>query len=145
MHSIPQPCSMVGYLSPDTCVRLSPQKPLRNWAMSQVQLLFSPHDVSTKQGLLFSAFSRWTDSLRRWFQDAATCFLSQACISSYVSPQGWAGLRLLLFSHHIFVVLFCYFLFFFLVAMSYPTLCDPRSCNLPVSSVHGISRARILK
>ena len=28
---------------------------------------------------------------------------------------------------------------------SCPTLCDPLDCSLPVSSVHGISQARILK
>ena len=42
-------------------------------------------------------------------------------------------------------LLFCYFFFFFSVTMSYPTLWDPRSCSLLVSSVHGISQARILK
>ena len=30
-------------------------------------------------------------------------------------------------------------------AQSYPTLCDPRDCNLPGSSVHGILQARILE
>ena len=61
---------------------------------------------------------------------------------SCVSPQGQAGLQLLLFNHCIF----CFAIsFFFLVTMSYPTLHDPRSCSLPVSSVHGISQARILK
>ena len=28
---------------------------------------------------------------------------------------------------------------------SYPTLCDPMDCSLPVSSVHGILQARILE
>jgi len=28
---------------------------------------------------------------------------------------------------------------------SYPTLCDPMDCSLPVSSVHGISQPRILE
>ena len=60
---------------------------------------------------------------------------------SCVSPQGQAGLLLLLFSHCIF----CFAISLFLVTMSYPTLHDPRSCSLPVSSVHGISQARILK
>ena len=32
-----------------------------------------------------------------------------------------------------------------LVTKSCPTLCDPMDCNLPVSSVHGISQARILE
>ena len=32
-----------------------------------------------------------------------------------------------------------------LVAQSCPTLCDPMSCSLPGSSVHGISQARILE
>ena len=32
-----------------------------------------------------------------------------------------------------------------LVAQSYPTLCDPMDCSLPVSSVHGILQARILE
>ena len=31
-----------------------------------------------------------------------------------------------------------------LVAKSCPTLCDPMDCNPPVSSVHGISQAKIL-
>ena len=33
----------------------------------------------------------------------------------------------------------------FLVAKSYPTLCDPLNSSLPSSSVHGISQARILE
>ena len=32
-----------------------------------------------------------------------------------------------------------------LVALSYPTLCDSTHCSPPVSSVHGILQARILK
>jgi len=32
-----------------------------------------------------------------------------------------------------------------LVAQSHPTLCDPRDCSPPGSSVHGILQARILK
>ena len=32
-----------------------------------------------------------------------------------------------------------------LVAQSCPTLCDPRDCSLPGSSVHGILQARILE
>ena len=32
-----------------------------------------------------------------------------------------------------------------LVARSYPILCDPMDCNLPVSPVHGIFQARILE
>ena len=32
-----------------------------------------------------------------------------------------------------------------LVTKSYPTLCDPMDCSLPVFSVHGIFQARILK
>ena len=32
-----------------------------------------------------------------------------------------------------------------LVAQSYPTLCDPVDCSLPVSSVHGIFQGRILE
>jgi len=32
-----------------------------------------------------------------------------------------------------------------LVIKSYPTLCDPRDCNPPGSSVHGIFQARILE
>ena len=32
-----------------------------------------------------------------------------------------------------------------LVAQSCPTLCDPRNCSLPGSSVHGISQAKILE
>src|SRR5574341_916161 len=31
------------------------------------------------------------------------------------------------------------------VAQSCPTLCDPMDCNLPGSSVHGISQARIIE
>ena len=31
------------------------------------------------------------------------------------------------------------------VAQSYPTLCDPRDCSLPGSSVHGIFQARVLE
>ena len=31
------------------------------------------------------------------------------------------------------------------VAQSCPTLCDPRDCGLPGSSVHGIYQARILE
>ena len=31
-----------------------------------------------------------------------------------------------------------------LVAQSFPTLCDPIDCSLPVSSIHGILQARIL-
>ena len=34
---------------------------------------------------------------------------------------------------------------FFLVAKSYPTLCDPMDCSPPGSSVHGILQARILE
>ena len=33
----------------------------------------------------------------------------------------------------------------FLVAKSYPTLCDPLNSSLPSSSVHGISQARIME
>ena len=32
-----------------------------------------------------------------------------------------------------------------LAAQLYPTLCDPMDCNPPLSSVHGISQARILE
>ena len=32
-----------------------------------------------------------------------------------------------------------------LVTKSYPTLCDPMDCSLPVFSVHGVFQARILK
>ena len=32
-----------------------------------------------------------------------------------------------------------------LVAQLRPTLCDPMDCNLPYSSVHGVSQARILE
>ena len=32
-----------------------------------------------------------------------------------------------------------------LVALSCPTLCDPRDCSLPGSPVHGVSQARILE
>ena len=32
-----------------------------------------------------------------------------------------------------------------LVAQSCPTFCDPMDCNLPGSSVHGVSQARILE
>ena len=32
-----------------------------------------------------------------------------------------------------------------IVAQLCPTLCDPMDCGLPVSSVHGILQARILK
>ena len=32
-----------------------------------------------------------------------------------------------------------------LVAQSCPTLCDPKDCSLPMSSVHGILQARILE
>ena len=32
-----------------------------------------------------------------------------------------------------------------LVTQSCPTLCDPTDCNLPGSSVHGVSQARILE
>ena len=32
-----------------------------------------------------------------------------------------------------------------LVTQSYLTLCDPKNCSLPGSSVHGILQARILK
>ena len=31
------------------------------------------------------------------------------------------------------------------VAQSYPTLCDAMDCSLPVSSVHRIFQARVLK
>ena len=34
---------------------------------------------------------------------------------------------------------------FSLVAQSCPTLCDPKDCSLSVSSIHGISQARILE
>ena len=141
VHSISQPRSMVGCSSPDTHVRVSPRKPLRVLAMSQVQFLFSPHGVSTKQGLLFSAFSGRTASLRRWFQDAAACLLSQACVPAVCHPRARLDYSCCCLITVSFVLLFL----FFLVTMSYPTLHDPRSCSLPVSSVHGISQARILK
>ena len=32
-----------------------------------------------------------------------------------------------------------------LVALLYPTLCNPMDCNLPVFSVYGIFQARILE
>ena len=32
-----------------------------------------------------------------------------------------------------------------LVGQLWPTLCDPRDCSLPVSSIHGIFQARILE
>ena len=38
-----------------------------------------------------------------------------------------------------------YSLYSLLVARSHPTLCDPMGCRLPGSSIHGISRARMLE
>ena len=46
---------------------------------------------------------------------------------------------------HIFVYLWVYVYYSELVARSYLTLCDPRDCSPPGSSVHGTPQATILK
>ena len=134
VHSISQPRSMVGCSSPDTHVRVSPRKPLRVLAMSHVQFLFSPHGVSTKQGLLFSAFSggtaslrRWfqdaaasrrTASLRRWFQDAAACLLSQACVPAVCHPRARLDYSCCCLITISFVLLFLFFFSYYVLSNS---------------------------
>ena len=136
VHSISQPRSMVGCSSPDTHVRVSPRKPLRVLVMSQVQFLFSPHGVSTKQGLLFSAFSgrtaslrRWfqdaaasrrTASLRRWFQDAVACLLSQACVPAVCHPRARLDYSCYCLITVSFVLLFLFFFSYYVLSNSSP-------------------------
>ena len=59
----------------------------------------------------------------------------QLCGHQFFPPASWVGMR-----EHL-----CYNSLCVSVAQSCLTLCDPRDCSLPGSSLHGILQARILE
>ena len=74
---------------------------------------------------------KWHDGLR-WQRDFPTLHLQSVCLKSLASnlvltlSNSWSGCCCLVLKLHL-------------------TLWDPMNCSLPVSSVHGISQARILE
>ena len=82
----------------------------------------------------------WTSYLFLLFQYILWPLLLTSCVqfSTYWPQFSWLqGLSLCF----LYAQMYCCCL----VAKSRPTLCEPKDCSLPGSSVHGISQARILE
>lgn len=116
VHSIPQPCSMVGYLSPDMRGGLSTET-LRNWAMSHsCSSLRMMRDL--KQGLLFSAPPDGQTASGGGSRMLQHAFCPRPAFPAMCHPRA----RLHGCCSVTISLLFCSVTSFFLVTMSYPTL-----------------------